>query len=190
VRSPDRQRARCLRCERRGPRQTRGRGSGWDASKFRAAVLATAGGRCQRCGRRRRLEAHHKVPLRFGGRTSRATAKRCAATATRRPSARASNGRVEPPRKGAHCSGRRAASGSPSTATSRLGRSAVHPTSTSGARVPGSIPNWRRRSARASALRGLAGPDTVFPTSPDRRRGGADGQRPRSSRDRCSWLPN
>jgi hypothetical protein len=62
-------------CPRCGPsRQTKGRGSGWDASSFRAAVLARAGGRCEhgrgagdRCAATEGLEAHHRDDLVAGG---------------------------------------------------------------------------------------------------------------------------
>ncbi len=64
------------RCARHGgaSRNTPGRGGGSSASKFRAAVLASAGHRCQfvngdgaRCTARLGLEAHHDHGLRDGG---------------------------------------------------------------------------------------------------------------------------
>lgn len=62
----------CARC---GPsRSTPGRGSGWDASRFREAVLVAAGHRCQfvngdgaRCTATIGVQAHHVVGLRDGG---------------------------------------------------------------------------------------------------------------------------
>ena len=62
-------------CPRCGPsRQTKGRGSGWTASAFRAAVLKRAGYRCEhgrgagdRCTATTGLEAHHRVDLVVGG---------------------------------------------------------------------------------------------------------------------------
>ncbi len=35
------------------------RGSGWQASRFRARVLAQTGGRCAACGSTDRVQAHH-----------------------------------------------------------------------------------------------------------------------------------
>ena len=70
----------CLRCGRlargsycpahqpkRESRQTRGRGGGAAAAKFRDRVLNAAGHRCHRCGSRDGLQAHHVIPLREGG---------------------------------------------------------------------------------------------------------------------------
>lgn len=50
-----------------GTTADKGRGNGWDASKFRRAGVARANGRCPRCGRRAKLEAHHIDPIRNGG---------------------------------------------------------------------------------------------------------------------------
>ena len=58
---------------RRPSRQTAGRGGGWAASKFRKAVLARAGYRCEamvgglRCEVLEGLEAHHWRALANGG---------------------------------------------------------------------------------------------------------------------------
>lgn len=68
-------------CRRCGPRRrTPGRGSGWEASAFRAAVLVKAGHRCEfvnaqgvRCTATSKLEAHHVVDLRDGGSNDPAT---------------------------------------------------------------------------------------------------------------------
>jgi hypothetical protein len=69
----------CIRCGRLGhgsycrqhdPRRARykqKRGSGWQASRFRAKVLARSRGRCERCGSTDRVQAHHGLPAaRYG----------------------------------------------------------------------------------------------------------------------------
>jgi hypothetical protein len=55
--------SRCRPRTRLDPR----RGSGWQASRWRARVLAQTGGRCARCGTWEGVQAHHLEPLRFGG---------------------------------------------------------------------------------------------------------------------------
>lgn len=64
------------RCERHGgnTRITPGRGTGWQATAFRQAVLDQAGHRCEfvnaqgaRCTAMMGLEAHHVRDLRDGG---------------------------------------------------------------------------------------------------------------------------
>lgn len=65
----------CQRHEpRRASRQTPGRGGGSAAARFRSAVLAKAGNRCEwisgddvRCTMTLHLEAHHVLPLAGGG---------------------------------------------------------------------------------------------------------------------------
>ncbi len=70
------------RCPRHGgaSRITPGRGTGWQASAFRSAVLDAAGYRCQftnhlgvRCSNTQQLQAHHIVDLRDGGSNDPAT---------------------------------------------------------------------------------------------------------------------
>jgi predicted restriction endonuclease len=75
------------RCPRHGggaSRITLGRGSGWQASAFRDAVLTAAGHRCQfinhygvRCTNTQQLAAHHIIDLRDGGSNDPATNGRC-----------------------------------------------------------------------------------------------------------------
>ena len=70
----------CLRCGTLGTASYCGtcqpsyrhpsRGSGNDARRFRAVVLARASGRCERCGSREDVEAHHRLPLHSGGTNS------------------------------------------------------------------------------------------------------------------------
>lgn len=57
-------------CRRHDPAAAaykRKRGTGWSQSRFRAAVLRRAGGRCERCGSTDGVEAHHRVPVAHGG---------------------------------------------------------------------------------------------------------------------------
>lgn len=42
--------------------------SGWDATRFRKAVLPKSGGRCAVCRSTDRVEAHHVVAVADGGR--------------------------------------------------------------------------------------------------------------------------
>jgi hypothetical protein len=52
----------CPSHDPRAQRYRQKRGSGWQASQFRAKVLARSGGRCERCGSGERVEAHHELP--------------------------------------------------------------------------------------------------------------------------------
>ncbi len=58
-------------CRKHDPARTRprnpARGSGWQASRWRARVLEQSGGRCVVCGSTDGVEAHHERALADGG---------------------------------------------------------------------------------------------------------------------------
>jgi hypothetical protein len=57
----------CPMCDPRPPRVRAKRGTRWQQQQFRNAVLARAGGRCERCGSTDRVEAHHLIRVANGG---------------------------------------------------------------------------------------------------------------------------
>ena len=54
----------CHMCDPMNARRIEKRGSGWQQTKFREAVLKAAGNKCERCGATGvPLQAHHLVPV-------------------------------------------------------------------------------------------------------------------------------